>query len=171
VPGRLCSPSKWRPSGWSSSTRWGRTPRFLLYTPGLLKESERYVRCRAIAEHKHHRPFEHDPRGDGSPALTVKGATTSAVFETYMEQVLAPTLRKAQVVVMDNLGAPTKESELRSSSKGGAASSSTCRPTRRTSTRSKKPSRRSRTSLEKARPGPGRRSWRPSAQRSRRSHR
>jgi transposase len=39
------------------------------------------------------------------PALTVEGATTSAVFETYVEQVLAPTLRKGQVVVMDNLSA------------------------------------------------------------------
>jgi hypothetical protein len=39
--------------------------------------------------------------GMGS-ALTVEGATTSAVFETYVEQVLAPTVRKGQVVVMDN---------------------------------------------------------------------
>jgi transposase len=41
-------------------------------------------------------------RGMG-PSLTVEGATTSAVFEAYVEQVLAPTLRKGQVVVMDNL--------------------------------------------------------------------
>ena len=40
------------------------------------------------------------------PALTVEGATiTSAVFETYVEQVLAPALRRGQVVVMDNLSA------------------------------------------------------------------
>jgi transposase len=39
------------------------------------------------------------------PSLTVEGATTSAVFETYVEQVLAPTLRRGQVVVMDNLSA------------------------------------------------------------------
>jgi transposase len=39
------------------------------------------------------------------PALTVEGATTSAVFEAYVEQVLAPTLCKGQVVVMDNLSA------------------------------------------------------------------
>ena len=43
------------------------------------------------------------------PSLTVEGATTtSAVFETYVEQVLAPTLRSGQVVVMDNLLRPTK---------------------------------------------------------------
>jgi transposase len=39
------------------------------------------------------------------PSLTVEGATTSAVFEAYVEQVLAPTLRRGQVVVMDNLSA------------------------------------------------------------------
>ena len=38
-------------------------------------------------------------------SLAVVGATTAAVFETYVERVLAPTLRKGQVVVMDNLGA------------------------------------------------------------------
>ena len=39
------------------------------------------------------------------PSLTVEGATDSAVFEAYVEQVLAPTLRSGQVVVMDNLSA------------------------------------------------------------------
>lgn len=39
------------------------------------------------------------------PSLAVEGATTSVVFESYVEQVLAPTLRRGQVVVMDNLSA------------------------------------------------------------------
>jgi hypothetical protein len=39
------------------------------------------------------------------PSLAVEGATTARVFETYVERVLAPTLREAQVVVMDNLSA------------------------------------------------------------------
>ncbi len=39
------------------------------------------------------------------PSLTVEGTTTSVVFEAYVEQVLAPTLRRGQVVVMDNLSA------------------------------------------------------------------
>jgi transposase len=43
-------------------------------------------------------------RGMG-PSLSVEGATDSAVFEAYVEQVLAPTLRSGQVVVMDNLSA------------------------------------------------------------------
>jgi transposase len=39
------------------------------------------------------------------PSLVVEGTTTSEVFETYVEQVLAPSLRSGQVVVMDNLNA------------------------------------------------------------------
>jgi transposase len=39
------------------------------------------------------------------PSLAVEVATTAAVFEAYVERVLAPTLRKGQVVVMDDLSA------------------------------------------------------------------
>jgi transposase len=39
------------------------------------------------------------------PSLAVEGATTARVFETYIEKVLAPTLRAGQIVVMDNLSA------------------------------------------------------------------
>ena len=39
------------------------------------------------------------------PSLAVEGATSSEVFETYVERVLAPALRRDQVVVMDNLSA------------------------------------------------------------------
>ena len=38
-------------------------------------------------------------------SLAVEGATDRKVFEAYVEQVLSPTLRKGQVVVMDNLSA------------------------------------------------------------------
>ncbi len=41
-------------------------------------------------------------RGMG-PCLAVEGATTKAIFETYVEQVLAPSLRPGQVVILDNL--------------------------------------------------------------------
>jgi hypothetical protein len=41
-------------------------------------------------------------------SLTVEGATTSAVFEAYVEQVQMPTLCSGQVVVMENLLRPTK---------------------------------------------------------------
>jgi transposase len=44
-------------------------------------------------------------QGGMGPSMAVEGATTSRVFETYVEWVLAPALRPGQVVVMDNLGA------------------------------------------------------------------
>ena len=37
------------------------------------------------------------------PCLAVEGPTTGEVFETYLERVLAPSLRPGRVVVMDNL--------------------------------------------------------------------
>jgi transposase len=39
------------------------------------------------------------------PCLAVEGPTTKAVFEAYVERVLAPSLHPGRVVVMDNLGA------------------------------------------------------------------
>jgi transposase len=41
--------------------------------------------------------------GGMAPCLAVEGPTTREVFETYLEGVLAPSLRPGQVVVMDNL--------------------------------------------------------------------
>jgi len=47
-------------------------------------------------------------RWDGSTAcLVVEGATDSDVFRTYIQQVLIPTLRPGDCVIMDNL-APHK---------------------------------------------------------------
>jgi hypothetical protein len=43
--------------------------------------------------------------GGMGACLTVEGATTKVVFETYVERVLAPSLSAGQVVVMDNLSA------------------------------------------------------------------
>src|SRR5215218_2572487 len=37
------------------------------------------------------------------PSLAVEGPTTREVFEAYLEQVLSPSLKPAQIVVMDNL--------------------------------------------------------------------
>ena len=42
--------------------------------------------------------------GGMGPCTAVVGSTTKAVFETYFERALAPSLRPGQVVVMDNLG-------------------------------------------------------------------
>jgi transposase len=41
--------------------------------------------------------------GGMGPSLVVEGATTKAVFEAYVEGVLAPSLSPGQIVVMDNL--------------------------------------------------------------------
>jgi transposase len=47
-------------------------------------------------------------RGMGA-SLVVEGSTNGMVFETYLEDVLLPTLEKGQVVVMDNLSAHKRE--------------------------------------------------------------
>ena len=39
------------------------------------------------------------------PCLAVEGTTTATGFEAYVEQALAPNLRRGQIVVVDNLGA------------------------------------------------------------------
>jgi transposase len=53
-------------------------------------------------------------RLDGSSAcMTIEGATDTDVFRTYVREVLCPTLRPGDVVIMDNLSphksAPTIE--------------------------------------------------------------
>jgi len=41
------------------------------------------------------------------PALMVKGGVDRLTFESYLEQVLAPTLHEGQIVLVDNLSAHT----------------------------------------------------------------
>ena len=38
-------------------------------------------------------------------SLVVEGSTNATVFHTYLQEVLCPTLKRGQVVVMDNLSA------------------------------------------------------------------
>ena len=46
-------------------------------------------------------------RLDGSTAcMTIEGATATEVFQSYVREVLGPTLRPGDLVIMDNL-APT----------------------------------------------------------------
>jgi hypothetical protein len=42
-------------------------------------------------------------------AVSIKGATNAELFETYVEEFLAPTLGAGQVVVLDGLGAHRTE--------------------------------------------------------------
>ena len=45
-------------------------------------------------------------RLDGTSAcLAIEGATDHAVFHAYVREILVPTLRPGDIVVMDNLGA------------------------------------------------------------------
>jgi transposase len=46
-------------------------------------------------------PYE-KPQGMGA-SMSVEGATDGSAFQTYVEHFLLPTLKKGQVVVMDNL--------------------------------------------------------------------
>jgi transposase len=39
------------------------------------------------------------------PCLAVEGATSTTIFESYVEQLLAPTLKSGQIIVVDNLSA------------------------------------------------------------------
>ncbi len=63
------------------------------------------------------------------PSMAVEGATTSRVFETYVEQVLAPALRCGQVVVMDNLGAHRPRRVRKLIEERGCELIYLCRPT------------------------------------------
>jgi hypothetical protein len=78
--------------------------------------------------------------------MSFEGATDTLAFETYVEHFLAPTLKKEQIVVMDNLQVH-KSSRVRDLIERAGASVLFLPPyTRRTSRPSKKPSRSSRPS-------------------------
>ena len=52
-------------------------------------------------------------RLDGSTAcMTIEGATDAEVFRAYVRHVLCPTLRKGDVVIMDNLSPHNSEPTL-----------------------------------------------------------
>ncbi len=87
--------------------------------------------------------------------LAVEGSTTAAVFEAYyVEQVLAPTLRAGQVVVMDNLSGH-KGQRVRELVEARGCELPYLPPySRRTLTPSRKPSPRLRVFCERPKPGP-----------------
>ena len=60
-------------------------------------------------------------RLDGSKAcMTIDAPTDGDVFEAFTEQVLVPTLRPGDVVVMDNLGAHRREAIAAAIARAGA---------------------------------------------------
>ena len=61
-------------------------------------------------------------RLDGSTAcMTLEGATDTEVFQTYVREVLCPTLRPGDVVVMDNLSPHKNEAALQLIGQTGAS--------------------------------------------------
>lgn len=60
-------------------------------------------------------------RADGTTAcMTIAGATDTEVFQTYVRDVLCPTLRPGDLVVMDNLAPHKNETTLRLIEQTGA---------------------------------------------------
>lgn len=75
------------------------------------------------------------------PCVAVIGSTTRKVFEAYMEQGVAPTLKPGQVMVMYNLSAHKGE-RMRELVEEQGCTLLYLLPTHRISTLSRKPSRR-----------------------------
>ena len=60
-------------------------------------------------------------RLDGTTAcMTIAGATDTEVFRAYVREVLCPTLRPGDIVVMDNLGAHKSPATLELINAAGA---------------------------------------------------
>ncbi|MEO0054921.1 MAG: hypothetical protein RLZZ50_868 [Verrucomicrobiota bacterium] len=60
-------------------------------------------------------------RLDGTTAcMTIEGATNTEVFYAYVREVLAPSLRRGDIVILDNLGAHKNERTLALIEQAGA---------------------------------------------------
>lgn len=60
-------------------------------------------------------------RHDGTTAcMTIDGPTTSDVFQAYVRHLLAPTLRRGDIVVLDNLSSHKQANALALIEKAGA---------------------------------------------------
>ena len=59
--------------------------------------------CLATAWAEHNSVLSSMTTEGMGPSLAVEGATIALVFEVYVERVLAPSLERGQIVVMDNL--------------------------------------------------------------------
>jgi transposase len=80
-------------------------------------------RCRAAVPHGHWKTttFVGALRLSGVTApMTLDGAMNGAAFLAYVEQVLAPTLRRGDIVVMDNLPAHKPQAVREAIERAGA---------------------------------------------------
>lgn len=82
----------------------------------------RRVRDRAPSGHWETTTMLSSIRADGTQAsLSVCGATDALIFREYVRQVLAPSLRPGDIVIMDNLSAHKDEAALRLIEEAGAS--------------------------------------------------
>src|SRR5215208_4129126 len=93
------------PTLWCLSMRWAQTPRSLLCMGGPRRERGLLLSTPQPPRQEHYAASSSVSVEEMGPSLAVEGATNREVFETYVEQILAPTLRRGQVAVMDNLTA------------------------------------------------------------------
>jgi len=81
----------------------------------------RRVHARAPAGHWQTTTMLSSIRLDGSTAcMTIEGATDTEVFQTYVREVLCPTLRPGDLVVMDNLSPHKHDPTLQLIGQAGA---------------------------------------------------
>jgi hypothetical protein len=135
--------------------------------------SPRGARCRAAVPHGHWKTttLVAGLRLDGVTApMVLDGAMDGEMFLAWTEQMLAPSLRLGDLVIMDNLPAH-KVAGVREAIRPPARDSSISRPIPPTSIQSRRPSPRSRHSCEKPPPGPSPRFGTPSPPPSTRSPR
>jgi transposase len=79
---------------------------------GRAPKGERLI-CHAPHGHWQTTTMISSVRWDGTSAcMTVEGATNTEVFRAYVGEILVPTLRPGDIVVMDNLGAHKNEHTL-----------------------------------------------------------
>ena len=110
--------------------------------------AQRGQRCRAAVPHGHWKTttFTGALRLGGMTApMVLDGPMNRVAFQAYIDQVLVPTLRRGDIVVMDNLPAH-KGSETRYAIEAAGAQLRYLPSTRRTSIRSRMPSQSSRPS-------------------------
>ena len=79
---------------------------------GRAPKGERLV-CHAPHGHWRTTTMISSVRLDGTTAcMTIEGATNTEVFHAYVREILVPSLRPGDIVVMDNLGAHKNERTL-----------------------------------------------------------
>jgi transposase len=87
---------------------------------GRSPKGERLV-CHAPHGHWRTTTMLSSVRLDGTTAcMTIEGATNTEVFHAYVREVLVPSLRRGDIVIMNNLGAHKNERTLALIEQAGA---------------------------------------------------